>query len=150
MTGTHAGLCLLDVCSVHTVLFSTPIPFFSLSLSLYIQSHRLSVPLPHPLTPFIPTSYWSLKKQGSPYVRKREEVGRGGCEQKGKKVETKHSGQKQANRERMSRGNNEPGVHTHHPGRRSIHICLNNSSMRENPAFLEAVLQCQVQPLIVK
>lgn len=49
------------------------------SLSLCIGSHPPSVPLPHPLTPFIPTYYWSLKKKiGQPLCKEERRSGEGG------------------------------------------------------------------------
>lgn len=59
MTGTHAGLYLPDVHSVLTPLLYPHISPLSLSS---IGSNPPSVPLPHPLIPFIPITYWSLKK----------------------------------------------------------------------------------------
>lgn len=65
------------------------------SLSLCIGSHPPSIPLPHPLTPFIPTYYWSLKKKiGQPLCKEERRSGEGGrLWAEGKKQgETKHSG----------------------------------------------------------
>lgn len=88
MTGTHAGLCLFDVCSVHKVLFSTPIPFFSSSVSISLHS------IPPCISPSSsPThslySYLLLvpEKIGQSLCKEKRRSGEGGgCEQEEKKA----------------------------------------------------------------
>lgn len=53
-------------------------------------------------------------------------MGRGGAVSRGKKVETKPSGWKQANSKTVSGGNNEVGIHAPHPGGRSTEIYLDH------------------------
>lgn len=58
-------------------------------LSLFIGSYPVPFPLPHPLTPFISTSYWSLKKIWQSLCKEERRCGVGGGLSGGKKVETK-------------------------------------------------------------
>lgn len=92
MTGTHAGLYLPDVWSVHTVLSSAPISF----LSHYVLDPTLhqSLFLTHSLPLFLPiTGPWK-KKIGQPLCKEERRSGEGGrLWAEGKKQgETKHSG----------------------------------------------------------